>query len=228
MESTWRAVDEYFESKLALGDPALSAALADSTAAGLPAINVTPAQGKLLALLAESISARRILEIGTLGGYSTIWMARALPADGRVVTLEIDRHHAAVAQRNIDRAGVADQVSILVAPAIDSLEAMIAEGTAPFDLVFIDADKERSLEYFEASLTLSHPGSLIVVDNVVRNGAVVEATGQDVMVQGIRRLIDRLAGERRVSATAIQTVGGKGYDGFLVARVIDAGDRVIE
>jgi len=227
MESTWRAVDEYFERQLALGDPALNAALADSSAAGLPAINVTAAQGKLLALLAESINARRILEVGTLGGYSTIWMARSLPADGRLVTLEIDRHHAAVAQRNIDRAGVADRVSILVAPAIDSLKSMIANGVVPFDLVFIDADKERSLEYFEASLTLSHPGSLIIVDNVVRKGAVVEAASEDAMVQGIRRLIDRLVDEKRVSATAIQTVGGKGYDGFLLARVMNEGDRVI-
>jgi predicted O-methyltransferase YrrM len=219
MDSTWRAVDEYFENRLGLGDPALSAALADSTAAGRPPINVTAAEGKLLALLAESIRARRILEIGTLGGYSTIWMARALPADGRLVTLEIDSRHAAVAQRNVARAGVADRVSILVAPASDSLKAMIAEGVESFDLVFIDADKERSLDYFEASLELSRPGSLIVVDNVVRKGAVVEKTSSDTMVQGVRRLIDRLAGDTRVSATAIQTVGGKGYDGFLLARV---------
>jgi predicted O-methyltransferase YrrM len=219
MESTWRVVDEYFESQLGLGDPALSAALADSTAAGLPAINVTAAEGKLLALLAESLRARRILEVGTLGGYSTIWLARALPADGQLITLEIDRGHAAVAQKNVERAGVADRVNILVAAAMDSLKVIIADGAEPFDLVFIDADKERSLEYFEAALVLSHAGTLIIVDNVVRKGAVVDASTPDAMVQGIRRLIDRLAGDTRVSATAIQTVGGKGYDGFLLARV---------
>ena len=221
MESTWHAVDEYFEQKLALNDPALGAALADSQAEGLPAINVTPAAGKLLALLAQSINARRILEVGTLGGYSTIWMARALPPDGELVTLEIARLHAAVAQRNLDRARLADRVRIVVAPATDSLRQMISERVESFDLVFIDADKERNLEYFEAALALTHPGSLIIVDNVVRKGAVVEADSSDTMVQGVRRLVDRLVDERRVSATVIQTVGGKGYDGFLLARVID-------
>ena len=221
MESTWHAVDEYFEQKLALNDPALGAALADSQAEGLPAINVTPAHGKLLALLAQSINARRILEVGTLGGYSTIWMARALPPDGELVTLEIARLHAAVAQRNLDRARLADRVRIVVAPATDSLRQMISERVESFDLVFIDADKERNLEYFEAALALTHPGSLIIVDNVVRKGAVVEADSSDTMVQGVRRLVDRLVDERRVSATVIQTVGGKGYDGFLLARVID-------
>ena len=221
MESTWHAVDEYFEQKLALNDPALGAALADSQAEGLPAINVTPAQGKLLALLAQSINAKRILEVGTLGGYSTIWMARALPPDGELVTLEIARLHAAVAQRNLDRARLADRVRIVVAPATDSLRQMISERVESFDLVFIDADKERNLEYFEAALALTHPGSLIIVDNVVRKGAVVEADSSDTMVQGVRRLVDRLVDERRVSATVIQTVGGKGYDGFLLARVID-------
>lgn len=220
MESTWNAVDEYFERQLTLSDPALDSALADSKSAGLPSINVTAAQGKLLGLLAQSIGARRILEIGTLGAYSTIWMARALAEGGELVTLEIDPRHAAVAQRNLDRAGVADRVRILLAPAIDSLNAMIADRIEAFDLVFIDADKERSLDYFEASLRLSHAGTLIIVDNVVRKGAVVESSGQDTMVQGVRRLIDRLSGDTRVSATAIQTVGGKGYDGFLLARVM--------
>jgi predicted O-methyltransferase YrrM len=219
MDSTWQAVDDYFERHLALSESALVAALADSSAAGLPAINVTPALGRLLALLAQATGARRILEVGTLGGYSTIWMARALPADGLLVTLELNQHHAAVAQRNIERAGVADRVKIVVAPASDTLRSMIADDAEPFDLVFIDADKERSLEYFEAALALSHPGTLIIVDNVVRNGAVVDANATDPMVLGIQRLVDRLAGESRVSATAIQTVGGKGYDGFLLARV---------
>jgi predicted O-methyltransferase YrrM len=219
MDSTWQAVDDYFERHLALSESALVAALADSSAAGLPAINVTPALGRLLALLAQATGARRILEVGTLGGYSTIWMAGALPADGILVTLELNQHHAAVAQRNIERAGVADRVKIVVAPASDTLRSMIADDAEPFDLVFIDADKERSLEYFEAALALSHPGTLIIVDNVVRNGAVVDANATDPMVLGIQRLVDRLAGESRVSATAIQTVGGKGYDGFLLARV---------
>ena len=219
MDSTWQAVDDYFERHLALSESALVAALADSSAAGLPAINVTPALGRLLALLVQATGARRILEVGTLGGYSTIWMARALPADGLLVTLELNQHHAAVAQRNIERAGVAGRVKIVVAPASDTLRSMIADGAEPFDLVFIDADKERSLEYFEAALALSHPGTLIIVDNVVRNGAVVDAAATDPMVLGIQRLVDRLAGESRVSATAIQTVGGKGYDGFLLARV---------
>jgi predicted O-methyltransferase YrrM len=219
MDSTWQAVDDYFERHLALSESALVAALADSSAAGLPAINVTPALGRLLALLAQATGARRILEVGTLGGYSTIWMAGALPDDGILVTLELNQHHAAVAQRNIERAGVADRVKIVVAPASDTLRSMIAADTEPFDLVFIDADKERSLEYFEAALALSHPGTLIIVDNVVRNGAVVDAAATDPMVLGIQRLVDRLAGESRVSATAIQTVGGKGYDGFLLARV---------
>jgi predicted O-methyltransferase YrrM len=219
MDSTWQAVDDYFERHLALSESALVAALADSSAAGLPAINVTPALGRLLALLAQATGARRILEVGTLGGYSTIWMAGALPADGILVTLELNQHHAAVAQRNIERAGVADRVKIVVAPASDTLRSMIADDAEPFDLVFIDADKERSLEYFEAALALSHPGTLIIVDNVVRNGAVVDAAATDPMVLGIQRLVDRLAGESRVSATAIQTVGGKGYDGFLLARV---------
>jgi predicted O-methyltransferase YrrM len=219
MDSTWQAVDDYFERHLALSESALVAALADSSAAGLPAINVTPALGRLLALLAQATGARRILEVGTLGGYSTIWMAGALPDDGILVTLELNQHHAAVAQRNIERAGVADRVKIVVAPASDTLRSMIADDAEPFDLVFIDADKERSLEYFEAALALSHPGTLIIVDNVVRNGAVVDAAATDPMVLGIQRLVDRLAGESRVSATAIQTVGGKGYDGFLLARV---------
>ena len=219
MESTWHAVDDYFERQLALSDPALDAALAESQSAGLPPIAVTAAEGKLLALLAQSIDARRILEIGTLGGYSTIWMAQALPAGGELVTLEINQHHADVARRNLERAGVADRVKILVAPATDSLNAMIAERVGAFDLVFIDADKERSLEYFEAALKLSHQGSLIIVDNVVREGAVAEAKNPDSMVMGVRRLIDRLSGDGRVSATAIQTVGSKGYDGFLLARV---------
>jgi predicted O-methyltransferase YrrM len=222
MEDAWTSVDEYFEQHLSLNDVALGAALADSSAAGLPAIAVTPAQGKFLALLAQVCHARRILEIGTLGGYSAIWMARALPPSGSLITLEIDRAHAAVAQRNLERAGVADRAHIVVAPAADSLAGMMADRVEPFDLVFIDADKERSVAYFDAALTLSHTGTVIVIDNVVRKGAIVDATSTDSMVQGMRRLVERLAGESRVSATALQTVGSKGYDGFILA-VVTAG-----
>jgi len=219
MHPIWNAVDEYFNERLSLSDPVLSAALADSTAAGLPAINVTPAQGKLLMLLAQMCHAKRILEVGTLGGYSAIWMARALPADGVLVTLEIKAANAAVAQRNLERAGVADRVDVIVAPATESLTRFIADRVPPFDLVFIDADKERSVEYFEAALTLSHPGTVIIVDNVVREGAIIDAQSTDAMVQGMRRLTEHVARERRVAVTAIQTVGSKGYDGFILAMV---------
>ena len=219
MESIWNAVDEYFNKRLALSDDALAAALADSTKAGLPAINVTPAQGKLLMLLARMCHARRILEVGTLGGYSAIWMGRALPADGAMVTLEINPVNAGVAQRNLERAGLTDRVEVLVAPATESLNRLIADRVQPFDFVFIDADKERSVEYFDAALSLSHPGTVILVDNVVREGAIIDAQSTDGMVQGMRRLIEHVARERRVSVTAIQTVGSKGYDGFILAVV---------
>jgi len=219
MHPIWNAVDEYFNERLSLSDPVLSAALADSTAAGLPAINVTPAQGKLLMLLAQICHAKRILEVGTLGGYSAIWMARVLPADGVLVTLEIKAANAAVAQRNLERAGVADRVDVIVAPATESLTRFIADRVPPFDLVFLDADKERSVEYFEAALTLSHPGTVIIVDNVVREGAIIDAQSTDAMVQGMRRLTEHVARERRVAVTAIQTVGSKGYDGFILAMV---------
>lgn len=219
MEPIWNAVDEYFNQRLRLGDDALTAALADSTAAGLPAINVTPAQGKLLMLLARMCQARRILEVGTLGGYSAIWMGRALPDDGALITLEINPANAAVAQRNLERAGLADRVDVIVAPATESLNRLIADGVQPFDLVFIDADKERSVEYFDAALALSHPGTVIIVDNVVREGAIIDAQSTDANVQGMRRLTEHVARERRVSVTAIQTVGSKGYDGFILAVV---------
>lgn len=219
MEANWNAVDEYFAKRLIPPDPALEQALADSTAAGLPAINVTPLQGKLLAQLVQVSGSRRVLEIGTLGGYSAIWMGRALPAEGSLSTLEIDPHNAAVAQRNLDRAGLTDRVRVVVGPAGETLRKMKADRVAPFDLVFIDADKENSLPYFEAALALSHPGTIIVVDNVVREGAIVDADTTNSMVLGVQRLADHLAGEDRVSATAIQTVGAKGYDGFILAVV---------
>ena len=215
----WTNVDEYFERHLGLSDDVLEAALNDSSAAGLPAINVTPAQGRFLALLVRVMRARRILEIGTLGGYSTIWMARELTDDGSLVTLEISPHNAAVAQRNIDRAGLSARTTILTAPASESLSRLIADRAAPFDFVFIDADKERSVEYFDAALALTRPGSVIIVDNVVRKGAIIDASTNDSMVLGMRRLTEHLSHERRVSTTAIQTVGSKGYDGFILAVV---------
>ena len=213
----WSEVDSYFEQRLGAADHVLEAALADSSAAGLPPINVTPLQGKFLALLTKVCGARRILEVGTLGGYSAIWMGRALPEDGTLITMDISKVNAAVAQKNIARAGLADRVKVIVGPASESLKHLIDEKVEPFDLVFIDADKESSLEYFEASL--AHAGTVIVVDNVVRKGAIVDNPSTDTMVLGIQRLADHLPRERRVSATAIQTVGSKGYDGFIMAVV---------
>ena len=219
METTWNQVDTYFEQRLLAADDVLEAALADSSAAGLPPISVTPLQGKFLALLAKLGHARRILEVGTLGGYSAIWMARTLPPDGKLVTLEISSKHAEVAKRSIARAGLENRVTVVVAPAANSLARMLADKVEPFDLFFIDADKESSVEYFEYALALSHPGTVIVVDNVVRKGEVIDAKSTDTMVQGVQRLADRLSKEQRVTATAIQTVGAKGYDGFILAIV---------
>lgn len=216
---TWDAVDAYFTGMLVRQDAALEEALRASEAAGLPAIAVSPPHGKLLHLLARLAGARKILEIGTLGGYSAIWLARALPPGGRLVTLELDPRHAEVARANLVRAGVDGLVEIRLGRALDSLEVLAREGAGPFDLVFIDADKESNAEYFDAALKLSRPGTLIVVDNVVRKGAVVDAASTNAMVQGVRRLVERMAAEPRVSATAIQTVGVKDYDGFAVARV---------
>ena len=222
MEPTWTEVDQYLVERLIHSDDALDAALADSAAQGLPAISVTATQGKFLALLVQLVKAQRILEIGTLGGYSTIWMARALPKSGRVISLEIDEQHAEVARANIERAGLAKRVDIRVAPATESLAKLIAGRANPFDLVFIDADKEHTLEYFEAAIGLSHPGTVIVVDNVVRKGEIVDAASTDKSVQGMQRFMERLAKESRVDATALQTVGSKGYDGFVLAVVTDA------
>ncbi len=216
----WAAVDAYLAETLVQPDAALAAALADSAAAGLPEINVTPNQGKLLHLLARAQGAQRILEVGTLGGYSTIWLARALPPNGRLVTLEVDPKHAAVAQANLARAGVADVVEIRLGPALDTLPQLADEGAEPFDFIFIDADKPSNPEYFAWALRLSRPGSLIVVDNVIRGGAVVDAASIDPAVQGVRRLHELMAAEPRVSATAVQTVGDKGYDGFALTLVV--------
>jgi predicted O-methyltransferase YrrM len=201
-------------------DPALDAALAASEAAGLPPINVAPNQGKLLMLLAQIQGARRILEIGTLGGYSTIWLARALPADGRVVTLEADRRHAGVARANFAHAGLSDLIELRVGRALDTLPQLVAEGLEPFDMVFIDADKPGNPDYLAWALKLTRRGSLIIADNVVRDGRVADAKSRDSSVRGIRRFNALLAAEPRVSATAIQTVGSKGYDGFAIALVV--------
>ncbi|KWX01454.1 O-methyltransferase family 3 [Carbonactinospora thermoautotrophica] len=219
IQERWTAVDRYITDLLVPSDPALDATLQASAAAGLPPINVSPAQGKLLHLLARAQGARTILEIGTLGGYSTIWLARALPADGRLITLEADPKHAEVARANIARAGLADVVEVRLGRALDTLPRLAAEGHGPFDLIFIDADKPSNPDYFAWALKLSHPGSLIITDNVVRDGAVIDADSDDHRVQGTRRFFELLAAEPRVSATAIQTVGDKGYDGFAIALV---------
>ena len=218
-QELWERVENYFVDKLTLADPALEAALTDTNQAGMPAIQVSPPLGKLLNLLAHTVSARKILEIGTLGGYSTIWMARALPPGGKLVSLEIDAKHAEVARANVARAGLENAVEIRIGAALDSLHALIEQKAGPFDLIFIDADKANIPHYFESSLRLSRPGSLIVVDNVVRNGAVADLVSSDESVKGVQRLFDKLVAENRVIATAIQTVGSKGYDGVAIAWV---------
>jgi predicted O-methyltransferase YrrM len=218
-QERWTAVDRYFTDLLVPEDAALDAALRDSADAGLPSIAVTPNQGKLLGLLARVQGARRILELGTLGGYSTIWLARALPAGGRLVTLEANAEYAEIARANIARAGLAESVELLVGPALDTLPKLVDESGGPFDLIFIDADKKNNPGYFEWSLKLSRPGTLIVVDNVVRDGRIIDPDAYDPTlgdenIKGIRRFFELLAGERGVDATAIQMVGSKGYDGF--------------
>lgn len=217
---TWVAVEKYLDGLLTPSDAVLDAALADCAAAKLPEIAVTPSQGKLLHLLAKMKGARKILEIGTLGGYSTIWLARALPKDGLLVTLESDQKHFDVAQQNIVRAGLDKRVQRRLGRALDMLPQLSAEGVGPFDFFFIDADKENTREYFDWALRLSKAGSVIVVDNVIRDGEVVDAESTDPGVQGIRRFNEALAQEERVSATTVQTVGSKGYDGFTVAVVL--------
>jgi predicted O-methyltransferase YrrM len=218
-ETRWSAVDSYIIEKTVAPDFALDAALASNAAAGLPAIDVSPPQGKLLFLLARMARARKVLEIGALGGYSTIWLARALPPDGFVVTLEAVAKHADVARENIKRAGLSGQVRLRVGAALDTLPRLEEEGLGPFDLVFIDADKPHNPEYFSWALRLARPGTIIVCDNVVREGAITDRADADPSVQGIRRMFDMIAKDPRVSATAIQTVGAKGWDGFMVAVV---------
>lgn len=218
-QQLWTAVDKYYADAVVKPDEALDAALRDSDAAGLPPINVTPNQGKLLYLMARMCGARSILEIGTLGGYSTIWLARALPDGGRLVTLEAEPRHAEVARANIARAGLADRVEVRVGRALDTLPQLEADGVGPFDFVFIDADKPSNPDYVEWALKITRPGSVIIVDNVVRGGAVADAGSDDGAVLGVRRMNELIAADQRLTATAIQTVGSKGYDGMLVALV---------
>lgn len=218
-QDRWTAVDDYLDATIIRPDDALLAALAATQDAGLPMIAVSASQGKWLHLLARASGARRILEVGTLGGFSAIWLARALPADGRLVTLELSEHHASVARANLARAGVGDRAEVRVGPAAESMAAMVAAGEGGFDLCFIDADKAGYSTYFRHALALVRPGGLIVADNVVRDGAIADPDSTDEMVVGVRSMLDLMAAEPRVSATVIQTVGVKGHDGFALAVV---------
>jgi predicted O-methyltransferase YrrM len=220
-EQTWNAVDSYVMDALIPSDPILDAILKASNAAGLPPISVSPTQGKLLYLLAKLQGAKRILEIGTLGGYSAVWLARALPADGRLLTIEFDPKNAGIARINFATAQVDKLVDLRIGKALNLLPAIAKESSEPFDMVFIDADKQSTAEYFEWALKLTRPGGAIIVDNVVRGGAVTDPKSDDPSVQGVRRFMKQLASEPRVDATAIQTVGSKGYDGFAIAVVRD-------
>jgi predicted O-methyltransferase YrrM len=215
-QERWTAVDGYINDLFVKSDLALEAALSDSTAAGLLPINVAPNQGKLLHLLAKVQRARTILEIGTLGGYSTIWLARALPVDGEVITLEADPKCIAIARANIKRAGLAEIVKVVAGQALETLRQLVTENRSPFDIIFFDADKENLPEYFPYFLKLSRLGTLIIVDNVVRGGAIADANSDDPKIQGLRRFNELVAAEPQMSATAIQTVGSKGYDGFTI------------
>ncbi|MGX5828665.1 O-methyltransferase [Mesorhizobium sp. 43Arga] len=216
---TWTAVDDYIVGSLFEADPVMDAVLATNRDQGLPPIDVSPAQGKLLSLLARMQGARTVLEIGTLGGYSTIWLARGLPADGKIVTLELDSHHARVARSNFERAGVSERVELRVGPALESLAALSAENAGPFDLIFIDADKPNNPNYLSWAMRLSRPGTVIICDNVIRDGAVLDRDGHDANVVGARAAFSFIGGDKRLDGTAIQTVGAKGYDGFAIAIV---------
>ena len=219
MQDVWTKVDNYFGELLAPSDDGLSAALKENKDAGLPPIDVTPLQGKFLEFLVRVSGARRVLEIGALGGYSTIWLARALPGGGRIVTLELESHHAKVARRNLDRAGVLDRVEVIVGSALDTLSTLVSSGES-FDLIFIDADKESYPEYLGWALQLSRLGTVIVADNVVREGRVADSDCDDPRVQGVRRFAELMAAEPRLSSTVLQTVGSKGYDGFALSVVV--------
>ena len=218
-QTRWTAVDAYFTSALHLTDPALDAALAANVAAGLPGIDVSPAQGKFLHLLACMVGARRILEVGTLGGYSSIWLARALAPGGRLISLEISPKHAEVARANLARAGLTDRAEVRVGPALESLAALTKEAGAPFDFVFIDADKPNNANYLKAALGLARPGAVIVCDNVVRDGALADAASRDPNTLGARAVFEAISAEPRLSGVGLQTVGAKGWDGFAIALV---------
>jgi len=219
-QAVWTKVDRYFGDLLVRADGALDAVVKANKQAGLPQIDVTSLQGKFLEFLVRVSGAKRVLEIGTLGGYSTIWLARALPEGGRVVTLELDPHHARVARGNLQNAGVLDRVEVRVGPALKSLSTLVTENAEPFDLIFIDADKRGYPQYLQWSLKLSRPGTVIVADNVVREGRVLDSNSDDADVQGVQRFTELLATEPRLSATVLQTVGAKGYDGFALAVVL--------
>jgi predicted O-methyltransferase YrrM len=216
----WKRVDQYFADALIASSDGFDAALDSNRKADLPAIDVTPLQGKFLEILVRATGTRRVLEIGTLGGYSTLWLARALPDDGVVVTLELEPRHAEIAKRNLEAAGLAKRVELKIGPASETLAALVQEHSAPFDFIFIDADKAAYPEYLQLSLQLSHPGTLIVADNVVRDGKVIDPENPDPNIRGVRRLTEMIAAEPRLSATALQTVAGKGYDGFVIAVVL--------
>lgn len=218
-QERWTQVDDYLAGALIPSDAALDAAVRAGVDAGMPQIQVSPTQGKLLYLLARVLGARKILEIGTLAGYSTIWMARALPPDGRLITLEVDPNHAEIARSNFRLARLDSMIEVRVGAALDSLPGLAAEGAGPFDLVFIDADRENIPEYVAWALRLSRPGTAMIVDNVVRQGAVVDTSSTDSGVRGVRRMFDLVASEPRLEATALQTVGVKGHDGFAMIRV---------
>ena len=221
----WTAVDSYFEEKLLPADPVLEETLRASEAAGLPSIQVSPSQGKLLYLLAKAQGVRTILEVGTLAGYSTIWLGRALPRGGRLLTLEVNPKHAEVARVNVARAGLGALVEIRLGPAVETLAKLLSDHEGPFDFVFVDADKPNTRTYFDWAVRLSRPGTLIVVDNVVRKGELANASSDDPNVRGMRAFLEALASDSRVSATGIQTVGTKGYDGFVLARVVDGPEK---
>lgn len=218
-QELWTSVDEYLGQMLVKQDESLDAAVAASDAGGLPPIQVSPTQGKFLGMLIRLMGARNVLEVGTLGGYSTIWMARAIPEGGKIVTLEIDPKHAEVAARNFENAGLSGRIELHVGNARETLPRLIEKGYGPFDLSFIDADKVSNPDYFEWALEMSRPGSVIIVDNIIRDGAVVDSASEDPSVRGVRRLNELMADNPRIDATALQTVGVKGYDGFSLAIV---------
>lgn len=219
-QECWDQIDDYFTGKLIPSDPSLDAVLLESAKADLPAINVTPLQGRFLNMLVAISGSKHILEIGTLGGYSTIWMARALPENGSVVTLELNPHCAEIARANFRNTGVSERIDLREGPALDALPLLLAEDRAPFDFVFLDANKEQHPDYFEWALKLGKRGTLIIADNVVRGGGILDANPEDPNLRGIRKLVDMIQSDPRVEATALQTVGSKGYDGFAIARII--------